>query len=54
MAATDRNSDLLVYLQTLYGVTNADVTTLVRRYLDAATLVDRQNAWNALLLLAAR
>lgn len=54
MPAPDRNTDLLVYLQTLYGVTNADLPTLIARYLAASTLVDRQNAWNAMQAAAAR
>lgn len=36
------------YLMTLYSTTNQDVTTLVRRYLDAGTLADRNNTMKAL------
>ena len=57
MAATpDRNTDLLVYLQARYSVTNKDLQTLIERYMkeNPSGLVDRQNVWNALQLAAAR
>lgn len=48
MADREINQLIRAYLMTLYSVTNQDVTTLVRRYLDAGTLADRNNTMKAL------
>lgn len=56
MPAPDRNTDLLVYLQTRYGVTNKDVQTLIARYYaeNPSAFVDRQKTHKELDAAAAR
>ena len=48
------NEAIVIYLQARYTVTNADATTLVRRYLDEnpSTLNDTTKVLQALLVTA--
>jgi hypothetical protein len=44
MPGTDQNTKLIIYLKTLYTVSNPDVTTLTQRYLQTTAINSQMNA----------